>query len=1073
VLATKDQKKQRKEESKKSTAKGKSGNGRYLVIVESPAKAKTINKYLGKDYVVKASMGHVRDLPENGLAIDLENNFSPTYQLVPGRKKVVNELIKLSSGKEAIYLATDLDREGEAIAWHLSQALETQESQTHRVVFNEITRSAIQDAFSHPRHIDMNKVNAQQARRLLDRIGGGEISQEYWTITGFFALDDEQARKLAPQWAKFISGGSDPDTGRTQKEMIQWASSHQAVRATLVAVDGKPFRPTGRVEETDSGHVFHSAVDQARRVAEALGFSIEEQEDKNWSEYSHLNLRTIDLAGDIDRSKLPEFRVSDISTRRSRSKPNAPFTTATLQQAASSKLSLSPARTMQLAQKLYEGMELPGEEGPIGLITYMRTDSTNLSKESVQGARQWIEENCGKNYLPDKPNMYGSAKRAQEAHEAIRPTDPWRSPETLKGKIDNSLFRLYSLIWQRFTSSQMTPAEWDSTTVSIKADTSEGEVEFKASGRTLVFDGYYKVVGIPKADGDQILPELSEGQAVSPFDIEPNQQFTNPPPRYSEASLVKRLEAEGIGRPSTYSAIIQTIQDRGYVEQIDRRLYATDKGMVVTAKLIEHFPDIMDLKFTSFMEDELDKVEDAHRDWVRVLHEFYDPFHRDLVRAHGEMEEAKAEPSPYKCEECGSPMVYRWSKTGRFLSCSNYPECKGAMNIDRQGRPIHQKKVDQKCDQCGKEMILRQSRHGWFLGCSGYPECRNIIPCDENGVPFKLVTEKELEQPCDACGEGTMKVRRRGARAFLGCDRYPKCKNTKPLPDGVRLERKETPTEEAGFTCEKCGRPMVIKTGRRGKFIACSGFPRCRNTKPIDKLEELKEEAKKRGDQPVATTDQSAEQEKTAESVSKKGAKKSATGKSSGKSKGKVNVDELGPPPSGFAWTRTGKPVVETWPEGVLHCPQCGAEMNLRKFSKAKKKLTATAIGGIAVPLILGCSVAFLFSLDPIQIFFMGIVISATSIGIAVRTLIDMRKLNTSVGYTIVGAAVVDDIVGIILLAALSSVTIGQQDFFLCTHRRDFRSSLFQHLQHFLAAWFENRLSVKINHLSGCWPTEN
>jgi DNA topoisomerase-1 len=408
---------------------------------------------------------------------------------------------------------------------------------------------------------------------------------------------------------------------------------------------------------------------------------------------------------------------------------------------------------------------------------------------------------------------------------------------------------------------------------------------------------------------------MEVNQEVGAISIETEQNFTSPPPRYSEATLVKRMEAEGIGRPSTYAAIIQTIQDRGYVDQVDRRFYATDKGVVVTEKLMDHFPDVMDLKFTSFMEDELDKIEEAHLDWVNVLHEFYDPFHRDLVRAHDEMTEARAEPSDYTCELCGEPMVYRWGKTGRFLSCTKYPDCKGAHNIDREGKPIIAKKIDRKCELCGKDMILRQSRHGPFLGCTGYPQCNNTIACDEDGVPLKLVTEKELEKPCPSCGEGTMKVKRKGYRSFLGCDRYPKCKETAQLPEDVRLEKKVEPVVEAGFNCERCGRPMHIKKGRRGEFIACSGFPRCRNTKPIDKLEELKAAA------PTETPN--------------------GNGKGNGgaviapedlprKADGKVDVDALGPPPEGFAWTRTGKPVVEKWPKGELHCPQCGSEMQLK-----------------------------------------------------------------------------------------------------------------------------------------------
>jgi ssDNA-binding Zn-finger/Zn-ribbon topoisomerase 1 len=348
---------------------------------------------------------------------------------------------------------------------------------------------------------------------------------------------------------------------------------------------------------------------------------------------------------------------------------------------------------------------------------------------------------------------------------------------------------------------------------------------------------------------------------------------------------------------------------------------------VVTDKLVQHFPDVMDLKFTSFMEDELDKIEEAHLDWVRVLHEFYDPFHTDLVRAHDQMEAARSEPSEYTCDQCGSPMVYRWGKTGRFLSCSKYPECKGAFNIDREGRPIRQKRVETKCDVCGREMILRQSRHGPFLGCSGYPECTNTIECDESGEPLKLVTEQELEEPCPACGEGTLQVRRRGVRAFLGCNRYPKCRETRPLPEGVRLERKTEPAEDAGINCDRCGRPMRIKRGRRGKFIACSGFPRCRNTKPIEKLDELRAASAAAGGE-VPSSDAGDEAGDGAEAPTRS-ARRPATPRSGG-GNGKSGADPQGAPPPGFAWTRTGKPVVEVWPEDTLHCPECGSEMQLK-----------------------------------------------------------------------------------------------------------------------------------------------
>lgn len=936
----------------------KSANSASLVIVESPAKAKTINKYLGRGYVVKASLGHVRDLPERGLGVEIERGFAPIYELVPGRRKVVGELKKLATRAPAVYLATDLDREGEAIAWHLAQALELDESKIRRVVFNEITQQAIQEAFKHPRQIDMDKVNAQQARRILDRIVGYELSPllwkkvakglsagrvqsvavrliverekeirafipgEYWEITSYFAITPADAVRMQPEWRAFVSGAPE---ARSQKEIAAWLGERGAFAASLVSVNGEAFKPTGSYDASSGvDRAFTSAVDQARRMAEALGFVIEKQDEQVWPEYEHRGLRRVRLVGSLDRARVPSFTVADIQKRRTLARPNPPFTTATLQQAASTHLHLSASRVMRLAQELYEGVELPGEDGPVALITYMRTDSTNLSAESVEAARRWIGEHCDARYVPPKPNVYASGKRAQEAHEAIRPTDVTRTPESLEGQLSAPLQKLYELIWRRFVACQMVPAEWDSTTVIITAETDLGEVQFKATGRTLAFDGFYRVAGVPKSAAEQSLPALQVGQAVGAIEIDPAQRFTSPPPRYTEASLVKRMEAEGIGRPSTYAAIIQTMLDRGYVEEVDRRLYATDKGTVVTEKLVEHFPDVMDVKFTSFMEDELDKIEDAHLDWDRVLHEFYDPFHADLVRAHDEMEAAKAEPSEYKCDLCGGEMVYRWGKTGRFLSCKKYPECKGAFNIDREGRPLRPQASGHKCERCGREMVLRQSRHGAFLGCSGYPQCANTVPCDDSGRPLKLVEEMDLEEPCAECGVGTMKVKRRGVKAFLGCDQYPRCKATKPLPDGVRVERKVQPVVDAGVNCERCGRPMVIRKGRRGEFIACSGFPKCRNTKPVEKLEEMKAAAPPNS---VPAGDA------TAEAAAGGKAAKTGPSRASSRAKGRRPADpagHLGAPPPGFAWTRTGKPVVEVWPEGPLHCPECGSRLTLK-----------------------------------------------------------------------------------------------------------------------------------------------
>lgn len=891
-----------------------------LVIVESPAKARTINKYLGDGYVVKASMGHVRDLPERDFGIDINREFEPTYEILRGRAKVVNELRKLAEKADAVYLATDRDREGEAIAWHLAESLGVPQEKLNRVIFNEITRTAIREAFSNPHQIDLDRVNAQQARRILDRIVGYELSpllwkkiakglsagrvqsvavrlivdrereirgfvpEESWRLLAYVAAKPESAAALAREWAEYRR------QERTQKDQARWLAERESFQADLVEFDGKPFKPTNDEE--------------AAKVLQALGVKIRQTRRQPWDEYQHLGLEKVEILGELDLSASGQPRITEVTTKRTTTRPSAPFTTASLQQQASTAMRFTASRTMRVAQGLYEGVDLHGE-GPVGLITYMRTDSTNLAAEAVKGARSFIGREYGADYVPAEPQVYGKRQeRAQEAHEAIRPTDPERTPESVRNALTDEQFKLYDLIWRRFIACQMTPAQWDSTQAVLSVTTSRGEARFTASGRRLVFDGFMRVSGI--TSDDALLPELKPQQPVGFIDLAARQQYTSPSPRYTEASLVKALEAEGIGRPSTYASIIDTIQDRGYVEQEDRKFFPTALGEVVTDKLVQHFPKVMDVKFTSHMEDELDKIEEAHLDWVAVLHEFYDPFRDLLNRATDEMDAVRKEKSPHKCPECGGDMVYRWSKTGRFLACDNYPKCKATRNVNRRGEPISPAVTDVACEVCGKPMVHRQSKTGHFLGCSGYPECRHTVAANEQGEPLRLVKDEELKRPCEACGQGTMVVKRKGRRAFLGCDRYPECKQTAQIPPDVRLERVPAPPPEpAGVQCDKCGRPMVIRSGKRGKFVACSGFPRCRNAKPIEKLEELR-----------ATQPASAEAQ--------------ATGGGNGRVASAAR--EPGTPPPGFALTRTGKPVVEVMPApGELLCPECGSPMDLRR----------------------------------------------------------------------------------------------------------------------------------------------
>jgi len=689
--------------------------GKSLVIVESPAKARTISKYLGPDFIVRASMGHVRDLPPRKMGVDLET-FQPSYEIIRGRGKVISELKKLARESDAVYLATDLDREGEAIAWHLKEALGIPDEKVKRVVFNAITKSAIQEAFSNPRSIDQDKVNAQQARRILDRIVGYEISpilwrkvaqglsagrvqsaavrmivdrereieqfvpEEYWKIFAELATAADKADELARLWREFIDQNEKGEPSKADK--IKWLTERNAFEAELIEFGGKKFQA--------------KSADEALQIAQQLGFELTDRQTEEVPDAKGPARFRVKLRGRV--AKPPPYRIRSIERKRTQSKPPAPFITSTLQQVASTRLGYSATRTMRIAQDLYES----------GYITYMRTDSTNLAPEAVQAARSFIASRFGDQYVPAKPNTFASRQKAQEAHEAIRPTDVNLDPEAAKNVLDEAACRLYKLIWERFVACQMAPAEFETMTVLVECETPSGTAVWKASGRRLIFDGFMRVAGY--SNGEGLLPELSEGQSVYPFEISPVQNFTQPPPRYTEASLVRALEAEGIGRPSTYATIIQTIQDRGYVEQINRRFYPTLLGRIVTERLIDRFPQIMDLRFTAQMEDQLDAIQERHLDWVKLLRDFYGPFHRDVERALAEMNHVGGTPSPYQCEKCGRTMLYRISKNGFFLACSGYPECKNRKPVDGQGKPLEREETDHRCPNCGKPMIKQMGR---------------------------------------------------------------------------------------------------------------------------------------------------------------------------------------------------------------------------------------------------------------------------------------------------------------------------------------------------------------------------
>ncbi len=742
----------------------KSNNKKSLVIVESPAKAKTINKYLGSDFEVKASMGHVRDLPSKGLNVDIENGFEPTYEITAGKRRTVSSLKAAAKKCQDLYLATDLDREGEAIAWHLAQILGVPEERIYRVIFNAITQTAIKQAFASPGRIDMDKVMAQQTRRILDRIVGYKISpllwkkvarglsagrvqsvavkmivekereirafkpEEYWLIPAVFSADLQN--DYHQKWLDFIRPKTEDNKPPTVVEQNKWLIEHDAFRAELVKVGDEKFAA--------------STGEEAKKIFGAL--------------------------------KDAMFKVAAIEKKESASHPPAPFITSTLQQAAANRLGFTAKRTMRVAQQLYEGIDL-GSLGHLGLITYMRTDSTHLSDEAIQEVRNYIGKHISKSYLPEKAKVYTSKKGAQQAHEAIRPTDVDFTPSDLKQFLTTEQYKLYDLVWRRFVACQMAAAKWEQTTLSIAANTSVGVCYYRAAGRVLVFDGFSRVWGTQS--NQQHLPALKQNQGLAAVDIKAEQHFTKPPARYSEASLVKALEKEGIGRPSTYAAIISTIQERDYVEQTEKKFYATDLGEVVTDKLNEYFPKVMDIAFTRYMEEQLDKIEEQHLDWLGVLREFYGPFKQNLETAVAEMKHAKAEvsPSEYKCRECGEQMVYRFGKNGRFLSCSDYPKCKFACPCDKDGKMVQEKTSSHKCPVCNQPMVYKRGRFGPFLGCSDYPNCKTILNLDKEG---NILPPKKPPEPtgvkCYKCGEGEMVIREGKKGPFLGCNRFPKCR---------------------------------------------------------------------------------------------------------------------------------------------------------------------------------------------------------------------------------------------------------------------------------------------------------
>ena len=700
-------------------ARDKLARGPKMVIVESPAKARTVGRFLGKKYRVRASVGHVRDLPSNRMGVDIENDFEPRYVIPAKRKDVVRELKQVVKSSSAVYLATDPDREGEAISWHLAQALKSAIGvrPVHRVEFHEITQDAIEQAFAHPREIDMQRVEAQQARRILDRLVGYTLSP---------LLRDKMARRGL-------------SAGRVQSVAVRLVVEREREIESFVPVE-----------------YWSIEAELAKREKERRSFIAKLHRIRGEEPELHTEAEALAIVAELERAAYGVTKVKEGQRRR---KPAPPFTTSTMQQEASRRLRFTARRTMRFAQQLYEGVDLG--DGPTGLITYMRTDSVNVAEQAQAEARKLVVEKFGEKFVPDRPPKYKTkAKGAQEAHEAIRPTSVWRTPESLKPYLDRNQYRLYSLIWKRFVASQMAPAVYDTISVDIlagPAETGEKPYLFRASGSSLRFKGFLAVYEEAKDKDSKAeeerkreeIPPLAVGEPLDLVQLLPEQHFTQPPPRYSEATLVRALEEYGIGRPSTYAPTMSTIQQRGYIERRERRLHPTEVGITVNDLLVEHFPGYINVDFTAQMEGELDSIARGEQEWVPMLRDFYDPFSATLAQARENMPVVQMgnEPTGEMCPECGHPLIYKHGRYGKFIGCSNFPAC-------RHLEPILTK-IGVKCPKCGGELVEKRTRRGrTFYGCANY----------KKGAPDSCefaVWKRPLPQPCPACG-GLLTEARKG-----------------------------------------------------------------------------------------------------------------------------------------------------------------------------------------------------------------------------------------------------------------------------------------------------------------------
>lgn len=764
--------------------------GKHLVIVESPSKAKTIKKYLGDDFIVEASVGHLKNLPKNKISIDLENGYVPTYEVIDGKQDVVKKLKDQAKKSDKIYIATDPDREGEAIASDIADLVLPVNKNIKRVLFNEITKSGVSTAMKEPRDIDENLVSSQMARRVMDRILGYKVSPFLWK-TFYYGLSAGRVQSVA---VKLICEREEEIKNFKPKEYWSIEGIFTKLSGNTKPFNAKLFKINDDVLKFNGETPCIESIERAHKILEEL--------------------------------KNNKYRILDIQLKDVKKNPPMPFTTSVLQQTASTRLGFSPKRTMMLAQKLYEGVEISKDEGSVGLITYMRTDSTRVSKESISMANDFIEKNYGKEYILGnfKPSN-GKSKNTQDAHEAIRPTDVFRRPEDLK-KLDKNLLSLYTLIWERFLASQMAPALFEQKTVTIKALSPGGtntEYYFKATGRDVKFSGFLKVYEDTKeenANGDDddlstIPVDLNKDDLVKALSMMKDQHFTNPPPRFTESSLIKQLDALGIGRPSTFALIVSTVIDRKYVDLLERRLYATNLGIAVNKILDEHFPDVINTKFTADMEEELDTIANGESTYKKVLDDFYIPFNKDLEAAESSAPDIKKTltvKTDIVCPECGKEtgavMLKKWGRNGQFLTCERYPKCKATQSVDEE--PSETKVVqNMKCDLCGADMLEKVGRYGRFYGCSNYPKCKGIKPMT-------------LGIKCPKCNEGELIQRRGGKskRQFYGCSKYPNCdfiENSLPILqkcpecDNNYLLSKETKKDGKFLQCPKCKAKVVLE----------------------------------------------------------------------------------------------------------------------------------------------------------------------------------------------------------------------------------------------------------------------